>query len=382
MGGSEIASLGDRCVDTFDVIIVGGGPAGSSCAWKLRRAGLRTLVIDKRSFPRDKPCAGWITPQVVASLQLDVDEYRQSRTWQPITGFQCGVIGGESIEIRYGQPISFGIRRYEFDAYLLQRAGGEQRLNESVDSIERSGSRWIVNGRYAAPMLVGAGGNFCPVARMLAARRASPASVVVAQEIEFKPQVDELDCVRGDTPALFFSPDLRGYGWCFRKGEYLNVGLGRTESDGFASHMADFRSFLDQCGIAHGNGKPWKGHAYQLYERSAPLLVDDSVLLVGDAAGLAYAQSGEGIRPAVESGLIAAETIASAAGDYGRRSLQAYEARLQARLGKPQAESLLSRLPVGWLHALAARLLASRWFSRHMVMDRWFLHRHDAALVV
>ena len=51
-----------------DVLIVGGGPAGSTCAWQLVRAGLDVLVMDKHIFPRDKVCAGWITPAVIESL--------------------------------------------------------------------------------------------------------------------------------------------------------------------------------------------------------------------------------------------------------------------------------------------------------------------------
>ncbi len=61
-----------------DVIIVGGGPAGSSCAWRLRRAGLDVVVWDRAAFPRDKVCAGWITPQAVDDLELDLDEYTAS----------------------------------------------------------------------------------------------------------------------------------------------------------------------------------------------------------------------------------------------------------------------------------------------------------------
>ena len=71
-----------------DVLIVGGGPAGSACARRLREAGLDVVVIDKAVFPRDKVCAGWITPQVVEDLQIDPDRYRQGRTFQPITGFR------------------------------------------------------------------------------------------------------------------------------------------------------------------------------------------------------------------------------------------------------------------------------------------------------
>jgi flavin-dependent dehydrogenase len=67
-------------------VITGGGPAGSACAGRLRQAGLDVVVIDGATFPRDKVCAGWITPQVIDDLRLDVDDYRSGRTFQPITG--------------------------------------------------------------------------------------------------------------------------------------------------------------------------------------------------------------------------------------------------------------------------------------------------------
>ena len=57
---------------TCDALIVGGGPAGSSCARQLRRAGLDVLIMDKQEFPRDKVCAGWITPAVVGSTLTTV----------------------------------------------------------------------------------------------------------------------------------------------------------------------------------------------------------------------------------------------------------------------------------------------------------------------
>ena len=71
-------------MENCDALIVGGGPAGSTCARKLRQAGLDVTVLDSSSFPRDKVCAGWITTQVVDDLGLDVDEYRVGRTFQPI----------------------------------------------------------------------------------------------------------------------------------------------------------------------------------------------------------------------------------------------------------------------------------------------------------
>jgi flavin-dependent dehydrogenase len=59
-------------METCDVLIAGGGPAGSTCAWRLQQAGLDVVVMDRATFPRDKVCAGWITPQVLADVGLDV----------------------------------------------------------------------------------------------------------------------------------------------------------------------------------------------------------------------------------------------------------------------------------------------------------------------
>jgi len=133
-------------MDTCDVLIVGGGPAGSSCAWQLRRAGFDVMVIDAAAFPRDKVCAGWLTPQVVAELQIDTEAYRHGRTFQPITGFRVGLIGrAEHVDTDYGHPVGFAIRRCEFDHYLLQRSGARLKLRMPVTRLRSAGGQWIVN---------------------------------------------------------------------------------------------------------------------------------------------------------------------------------------------------------------------------------------------
>src|SRR5215470_13747987 len=112
-------------MDSCDVLIVGGGPAGSSCAWGLRRSCLRVLVLDKARFPRDKVCGGWITPQVLEALDIDSAEYARGRTLQPITGFRISTIANREVEIPYHRAVSYGIRRCEFDEYLLRRSGAQ-----------------------------------------------------------------------------------------------------------------------------------------------------------------------------------------------------------------------------------------------------------------
>jgi flavin-dependent dehydrogenase len=65
-------------MDSCDVLIAGGGPAGSSCAWMLRSSGLDVAILDKETFPRNKVCGGWITPAVLDELEIDPAEYSRA----------------------------------------------------------------------------------------------------------------------------------------------------------------------------------------------------------------------------------------------------------------------------------------------------------------
>jgi geranylgeranyl reductase family protein len=369
-------------METCDVLIIGGGPAGSSCARRLTGHGLDVVVLDKQQFPRDKVCAGWVTPAVFDVLGIDPEIYRDGRVLQPITGFRTGLIGGRGVETRYDAVVSYGIRRCEFDDFLLRGSGARLRLGEPVKSIEPDGPAWVVNGAIRARMLVGAGGHFCPVARKLGARLGSRESVVAAKEAEFPMTSAQLQAcnVSGETPELFFCRDLKGYAWCFRKGDYLNIGLGREDNHRLTEKLEAFVQELKELGrIPQDIPARFHGHAYVLYRHTLRRLVADGALLVGDAAGLAYPESGEGIRPAVESGLLAARAILDAEGDFSVERLSSYEAMLVSRFGDddpPAAEGVVAAIR-GFL---GARLLSSRWFARHMVLDRWFLHRHQERL--
>lgn len=369
-------------MDACDVLIVGGGPAGSTCGWKLRAAGLDVVVLDKKPFPRDKTCAGWITPAVVEELELDTARYAETRVFQPISGFRTGIIGGRAVHTRYDRPVSFGIRRCEFDDYLLRRCGARLRLGEKLGSMERSGTNWVVNGSITTPLVIGAGGHFCPVARLLGAAVGGWERVVAAQEIEFQMNARQLGkcAVQAAEPELYFCPDLQGYGWCFRKGNFLNVGLGREDDRRVPEHVGHFCALMKQLGrIPHDAPEQFHGHAYILHGHAPRKLLDNGVLLIGDAAGLAYAQSGEGIRPAVESGLIAAEVLLAARGDYRHEMLRPYADRLTRRFGDREGRAA-GLVPRRLKEGVARYLLATRWFSRHVLIDRWFLRAAQPVL--
>ncbi len=365
-------------MEKFDVLIVGAGPAGSSCAWHLRSSGLRVGLIDRCKFPREKLCAGWVTPPVWEMLKVEPSEYAQGRTLQPFDGFRVGVIGGPDTIVTYGRTVSHGVRRWEFDDFLLRRSEAVCLLGEAVQSIRRESNGWLLNEKWWGRVLVGAGGHFCPVARMLGARKVEGASVVVAQEVEFQVPTEEREGVptKPSVPEIYFCRDLQGYGWCVRKGEFLNVGLGRLDKHELKRHVQEFCQFLQVArGLKVSLPNRFGGHAYQIYERVQPKLFDEQVVLIGDAAGLAFPESGEGIRPAVESGLLAAQTLLECNGNFSKDNLRAYHRAIQQRFGPPRSSGYSEWLPAGLVQTAARFLLSSRWFARRVVLDQWFLQK-------
>ena len=337
----------------YDVLVIGGGPAGSTLSYSLKNSGLKIGVLDKKTFPRQKVCAGWVTPDVMRLLNIDLEDYAKSRVLQKISGFKISQLGQKQLESNYSdKTVSYGIRRIEFDDYLLQRCGAELILGEAFKKMEKtsdgSDEGWIINGKYKAKLVIGAGGHYCPVARAIDSKGVSELAVV-AQEVEFEMNVlQKNNCsIKEEVPELFFTPDLMGYGWVFRKGDYLNIGLGREDKSKLSGHVKAFCDYLSAQGkIPDDITAKYNGHAYLLYNHARRQMVADHVLLIGDSAGLAYPQSGEGIRPAVESAMFAADVIRFCEKDYSENKLQTYNLLMEQRFGKrlPEPE-LMERLP-------------------------------------
>ncbi|RMH48610.1 MAG: NAD(P)/FAD-dependent oxidoreductase [Alphaproteobacteria bacterium] len=353
--------------ESSDVLIVGGGPAGSSCARALRREGLKVRILDQKRFPRDKVCAGWVTPSVWSALELKPKRY--PHLLQPIRRFRVGLMHGPMYEFDYAECVSYGIRRCEFDAWLLKQADVTVSTPEKVGQVERIGAQWRINGRFTAPVVVGAGGHFCPIARFMGARPGRGERAVHAQEAEFRiPDSWKAELpIDGDRPELYFCPDFRGYGWVFRKGDYLNIGLGRIDEPGLSSAVRRFVDWLIASGrLPAAPNADFRGHAYLLASTSKRDIVADGMLLIGDAAGLAHGLSGEGIRPAVESGLLAAQTLLEANGDYRKARLAGYVSAIERHLGRNRKRME----PPAWLARLVFRLGP---MTRRFIVEQGFL---------
>jgi flavin-dependent dehydrogenase len=287
-----------------EVIVVGGGPAGSTCARELKRCGIDTLILDKSDFPRDKLCAGWITPRVVEMLELA--EYPHSLTYFDRLRFH---FFGRPVSVRTRQ---YAVRRAELDHWLLHRAGVPV-VRHTVRRIERSRGGYVIDNSFRCTYLVGAGGTYCPVKRAFFGDSFARTreSMIVTLEEEFA-----YDYRDGGCNLWFFERKLSGYAWYVPKaGGFLNIGIGgklavlKSRKTSILQHWNFFTGKLQRLGLVRNHSFHPRGYVYTLRWKRRRVRLDN-VFLVGDAAGLATRDMGEGIAPAVESGLRAAAAIA------------------------------------------------------------------------
>jgi flavin-dependent dehydrogenase len=368
-------------MELFDVIVIGAGPAGATAARSLSSEGLSVLVMERHSFPRPKPCAGWISPWALEMTGVTPDRYGgDGRTLVPFGSLIVWDSTDVPRLIDFGRVMGFGILRSEFDAFLAARMGSA-RLIEGARAVEirRNSDGVVVDGFYGAPILIGAGGHRCPAARAFGSIRPDERFVTaVVSETRVGRAVIERLTPYPDVPQIIFNGDFSGYGWYFPKGDYLNIGVGTTSAPALGLHRDALMARLGRRGMLpdpdHCALAPFVGHAYKLMRVSPRCPSTDRVLLAGDAAGVAYNMSGEGIGPAIFSGLTAASTVIEAAGDYSSRSLDHHSERLRERLGKPYPDRLVSAVSLAprFLNPIARRIAVGSGITRRLVARRWF----------
>ena len=297
----------------YDAIVVGGGPAGSTCARFLVEGGLRVLVLDAATFPRVKLCAGWVSEPVWDVLGIAPSEYTRG-LWE---WNRCHVRFGDTDHTVSAH--GYFIRRYEFDHWLLDMCDAEVVMGHRVSSLEREDDEWVVDGEHRAPILIGAGGTNCPVARALFPRK--PERPVGVQEHEFAAAPDEVAAHRiglDGEPELLLHGNLHGYSWNIPKTEWINVGCGTVQPREVRPAWREARAFFEQSGHVPPSARDgldkMSGHSYYLFrEEHLAGAHRDGALLVGDSLGVAHPFTAEGILPSVLSGRLAAQAVLTGA---------------------------------------------------------------------
>ncbi|MFG2291871.1 geranylgeranyl reductase family protein [Streptomyces sp. NPDC048603] len=347
------------------VIVVGAGPAGSSAALHLARAGLDVLLLEKSGFPREKACGDGLTPRGVAQLVrmgVDID----APGWMRNRGMRW-VCEGNRVELDWPQLGSlpdFGLTRsrHDFDDLLAAHAaaaGARLRTQVKVTAplTDRAGRITGVTAtrspdgepvRYRAPFVVAADGASARTAVALGLARDTNRPVAAAARRYYHSQARTHDPyleLWADLRCPHTGLDLPGYGWVFPLGDgRVNVGLGALPQR--RRRPVDLRSALEhwlprlptEWGIQEENAESPL--------RSAPLPMGlnrrpqyrRGLLLVGDSAGMVSPWSGEGIAQAMEAAEVAAETIALAlarpAGPRRERVLEQYPTEIRRRWGR------------------------------------------------
>ncbi|MEJ2184968.1 MAG: NAD(P)/FAD-dependent oxidoreductase [Gemmatimonadota bacterium] len=340
----------------FDVVVVGGGPAGAVMGWALASRGMRVLILDRARFPREKVCGDFVEPRGLRLFQamgcLDALEADDPLAITHVNLFLNGRSAyREHIPFYAGQSElpqhGYIIPRETLDHRILAAAvaaGAELREGCQVSGVVRDGDRMVV--RYAdgdtaaavrASLVVGADGTHSIVARSFDMLADDPRYMAVSQ----RAYVEGVEMTHGEAAFVFDRELFPGYGWLFPMSNgRANAGVGilaETRDRDRISVPKLFDAFLRKlrrqhpgCGALRLASKPiggivktYGGHGRNRF---------DGGILIGDAGSFVDPITGEGITPAAESALIGADVIVDAL-EQGRSDaayLSAYERRFRA----------------------------------------------------
>ena len=313
----------------YDAIVVGAGPAGSTCAHRLASAGASVVVLDRARFPRDKPCGGGVTGRAARLLPFAIDPVVED----VVTSVRMRLRFGGWVERGDGKPLVLMTQRIRLDAYLLEQAadaGAEVRDGVKVEHAQAGpeGVELTAGGeRLHAATLVGADGvnGICGRALGLGGNQA------IGVAIEGNVGYDRLrtDDYRG-CAVLELGVVPGGYGWVFPKGDHVNVGLGGWEREG-PKLRERLRDLCKAHGISYDDLEGLRG--YRLPLRSpGSALARGRAAVVGDAAGLVDPVSGDGMFEAFLSGKLASEAVLDVLAGRAE-GLEPYGERLTRMLG-------------------------------------------------
>jgi geranylgeranyl reductase family protein len=352
-------------VTSYDVAIIGAGPAGSTAAYRLAREGARVALFDRAVFPRDKPCGGGLTLRGVHLLPVPVDSVVEG----VVDTIELGLGYNRSRDLHFSEPIAYMTQRRRLDAYLVERAvGAGATLHEGcrVRDVALDGRHPMVRmdgGSFRCECVLGADGANGISAKAMGLGMSGMTAVALEGNVPH----GAVDPERFNGRVLLSMATVPGgYAWVFPKGDHVNVGVGGWIREGprLREHLAELcRAHsipLDAVSDVRGHRLPMR----QGWER----LDDNRALMMGDAAGLVDPLSGDGMFEAFFSAKLASEAVADLLAGRAA-SLMPYQRRVRGALALHAATAWAAKLAVEQaprlsFHALGTslgrRLLGSR----------------------
>lgn len=340
----------------FDVAIVGAGPAGSTAARELAKAGARVCLLDRARFPRPKPCGGALSPRVLHDLPCGVEPLLRARIQRAVFTFRSG----RAFEVTSSAPMGYMVCREEFDAWLrgtAEEAGACVREGVAVRVIERTATGFSLraNENIRASWVIGADGANSLVRAQLLPHRSPARLIALESEVPY----DGYDLE--ETVLVDVGRYPGGYAWAFPKGDRVNVGVMLEFPRGreLRGALAAFVSGVP--GLPSGVTASWQSAPVSAPLREPAPCAGTGVLLVGDAARLTDPFLGEGIYYAIRSGRLAADALL--AGQDGADVAARYEAAVAEAIwpdlrAASRIASLFHRAP-RWWHRILSRMPTS-----------------------
>jgi geranylgeranyl reductase family protein len=306
-----------------DVIVAGAGPAGAVAARTLARAGMRVIVVERYSLPRQKPCGGGISTRVISRFPWLETALDRIPTHPASSLYLEGPSGGV-FRMQTNGPAVLLIRRVEFD-YLLtslaREAGAEILAPAAIAQAAQDEDGVTLRTRdgleLRAPIVIAADGVNSVIARRLGLNPGWPPERLALDMMEETPNA-LLRTAEPDTLAVFYGyGGAHGYAYIFPKRDHVNVGIGyvlpyfkqRVDLTPYDLQQ-QFVGDLRERGLMEGASRREHFTPF-LIPIGGPLSKTASgrVLLAGDAGGFVNGFSAEGIYYAMVTGELAAKAV-------------------------------------------------------------------------
>jgi len=313
---------------SYDVIVVGAGPAGATLAYELAKRGIGVLVLEKEKLPRYKCCAGGVTSKAAKLLDFDISEVAEDVIHE--LGFTFNL--GSPYLGQHSQPLMYTVTRDVFDYFLMQRArqlGAALLDGQKVRQVQVSAD-WVeistADNIFRSRLVVGADGAYSMVARELGMGRRIECLVGIESEIV----VPEEELAKWKSRAQVDMGCIpKGYGWIFPKRNHLSIGVACSASKAKNLH-AHHQSFVNSLNMGSYIITGSSSHLIPTCTKGR-LVWQNKALLLGDAAGLADPLTGEGIYNAIQSAQLAAPVIADTL-VRGKAGLQDYQEIVERKI--------------------------------------------------